>query len=74
MFCGVVNCICGALTINTPGVQVRLEYPRQVSDKLENSATNKISLLTTFVIEYTLVDKGRVVFVVVPDSTHSTNN
>lgn len=47
---GVVNCICGALTIRTPGVQVRLEYPRQFYAQIENFRTNKTINLTTFVL------------------------
>ena len=39
-----------ALTIRTPGVQVRLEYPRQFYAQIENFRTNKIINLTTFVL------------------------
>ena len=34
------NCIRGALTISTPGVKVRLEYPRQAYIEIENFAVN----------------------------------
>ena len=35
------ECKSGALTIRTPGVQVRLEYPRQFYAQIENFRTNK---------------------------------
>lgn len=35
------ECNGEALTIRTPGVQVRLEYPRQFYAQIENFRTNK---------------------------------